>query len=186
MKKFSLILLAISLFQISIVSAASAKSMLYAGETLEKGQVLTSSNGIYSLIWQTDNNLVLYKNYNGSTTSLWSSNTVGYYVETPKGGDGSYYGYDRHYPDYVGFGIMKSIYSSQTWPQALGLIERSTGMVVYRFAPENWTKANYASGSVPSDLTGDVLNVQDDGNVVVYNTKHGNWYPVWATNTAGR
>ncbi|AEI41674.1 hypothetical protein KNP414_03116 [Paenibacillus mucilaginosus KNP414] len=41
---------------------------------------------------------------------------------------------------------------------------------------------------MPTNLSGDLLIVQDDGNLVLYNTKDTarGWYPVWASNTYGR
>jgi len=55
-----------------------ASDMLYPGEELKKGDNLTSANGRYKLIFQTDGNLVLYgRGYR----ALWSSNTQGRPVE---------------------------------------------------------------------------------------------------------
>ncbi|QDS33754.1 hypothetical protein [Brevibacillus brevis] len=179
MKKFSLILFAVFMLQFSIVSAVSAKSTLKVGETLEKGQVLTSDNGIYSLIMQNDGNLVLYKNFNNSTTSLWASGTAKFHADYIDPATGYYKSY---YPEYLGFA------KTLNFPVALGLQERGKGYTIWRFAPEDWAPRHYGKSNVPADLTGDILVVQDDGNAVVYNTKHADkgWYPVWATNTYGK
>jgi hypothetical protein len=45
------------------------------GEMLEPGQAITSSNGMYRFVYQTDGNLVLYRISNG--TPLWNSGTWG-------------------------------------------------------------------------------------------------------------
>lgn len=51
-----------------------------------------------------------------------------------------------------------------------------------------WANAWYGPNNVPANLRGDLLIVQDDGNLVLYNTKDLNrgWYPVWASNTGGQ
>jgi len=38
---------------------------------------------------------------------------------------------------------------------------------------------------VPTGIIGDTLLVQNDGNVVLYDTRSATWKPVWATNTFG-
>ncbi|MEK3773880.1 hypothetical protein MHI48_05595 [Paenibacillus sp. FSL H7-0942] len=50
-----------------------------------------------------------------------------------------------------------------------------------------WANAWYGPGNVPENLVGDLLIMQNDGNLVLYNTKNiaKGWYPVWATNTGG-
>jgi hypothetical protein len=59
-------------------ASAYASDMLYPGEELKKGNNLTSANGQYKLIFQTDGNLVLYGR---RSRALWSSNTQGRPVE---------------------------------------------------------------------------------------------------------
>ncbi|MDQ0658313.1 hypothetical protein [Paenibacillus sp. W2I17] len=51
-----------------------------------------------------------------------------------------------------------------------------------------WANAWYGPGNVPENLVGDLLIMQNDGNLVLYNTKNiaKGWYPVWATNTGGQ
>lgn len=46
--------------------------MLYTGQTLKKGEPLTSSNNEFKAIYQSDCNLVIY---NSSGNPLWASNT---------------------------------------------------------------------------------------------------------------
>ena len=47
---------------------------LDAGESLESGQALTSANGRYTLVMQTDGNLVLYRR---DGVPVWESGTAG-------------------------------------------------------------------------------------------------------------
>jgi hypothetical protein len=55
-------------------SASSLGSNLYAGQTMQQGQYLTSSNGQYQLIMQGDGNLVEYMQGH----ALWNSGTSGH------------------------------------------------------------------------------------------------------------
>ncbi|WP_426451283.1 hypothetical protein ACP26L_04030 [Paenibacillus sp. S-38] len=57
---------------------------------------------------------------------------------------------------------------------------------LYIWQSDNQAYANiHYQGNPPANLKGDQLIVQDDGNLVLYNTKDPNkgWYPVWATDT---
>ncbi|PQP84747.1 hypothetical protein C0Q44_09525 [Paenibacillus sp. PCH8] len=51
-----------------------------------------------------------------------------------------------------------------------------------------WATAWYGQGNEPENLKGDLLLVQEDGNLVLYNTINldRGWYPVWASNTTGQ
>ncbi len=59
-------------------ATADADDKLNPGETLRRGEHLTSANGQYKLLMQRDGNLVLYGPRN---QPLWSSNTQGTPVE---------------------------------------------------------------------------------------------------------
>ncbi|MEK4365826.1 hypothetical protein MKX68_25630 [Paenibacillus sp. FSL M8-0212] len=50
-----------------------------------------------------------------------------------------------------------------------------------------WAKAWYGADNVPANLRGNVLIMQNDGNLVLYNNENPamGWYPVWASNTGG-
>ena len=48
-----------------------------AGPMLTVNQVISSPNGFYSLMLQSDGNLVLYRNGGGSPVGIWASNTSG-------------------------------------------------------------------------------------------------------------
>src|SRR3972149_1145678 len=45
------------------------------GEVLNPGQSITSANGQYTFVYQSDGNLVLYRNHDGK--ALWNSGTNG-------------------------------------------------------------------------------------------------------------
>ena len=57
---------------------ASARDTLNPGETLKRGEYLTSDNQRYSLVLERDGNLVLY----AGKHALWTSNTQGQRVQT--------------------------------------------------------------------------------------------------------
>ncbi|MCZ8518385.1 MULTISPECIES: hypothetical protein [Paenibacillus] len=170
MKKLALILSAVFMLQFSILSSAFAlglndpvyysKNALSIGGTLEAGQSLKSNNGTFSLVMQRDGNLVLYKN---GGTPIWSVKTdkLMFPANTLKVG-----------PQIV-VSYTSSFYNSLSW------------------FSDNY-KWSIASGRYPegTEYYGQVMIVQDDGNVVLYNTKgttdQSVWYPVWASDTAGR
>ncbi|AFC30189.1 hypothetical protein PM3016_3344 [Paenibacillus mucilaginosus 3016] len=176
MKKLTFLLLAVFMLQFSIVSAAFAKDTLVPGEKLVEGTYLVSKNGVFSLHMQWDGNLVLYKN---GSTPLWSTDT-----------DGVNYRY---------FDPLAGRYFT-AWPHHLHFASTPDGTVIrlsdsterVQFWNSNnrpWSNKHYSYiGNMPTNLSGDLLIVQDDGNLVLYNTKDTarGWYPVWASNTYGR
>ncbi|KAG5675407.1 hypothetical protein PVAND_005315 [Polypedilum vanderplanki] len=56
------------------ITVSLAADQLYPNQCLNQGEYLTSSNGCFKLIMQTDGNLVIYRNSNGN--ALWSSKTA--------------------------------------------------------------------------------------------------------------
>ncbi|MDO7904942.1 hypothetical protein Q5741_00775 [Paenibacillus sp. JX-17] len=164
-KKTVFILLAVFMLQLSVVSAAFAKNSLSIGESLSQGQMLSSNNGRFNLVMQTDGNLVLYKD---AGNPIWSTSTNGaaYVWRDPITG-----------------------YTTRRSPQLLtlsaGLLrvtDQFKDFTFWRADTQGWSNAHY-QGNVPAGLIGDSLVVQDDGNVVLYSSGKG---PVWASNTNGR
>ena len=70
---------------------ADAQSVLASGETLSADQSRTSSSGRYTLLYQSDGNLVLYDNYGGP---VWASSTFSGPGVTAMQGDGNLVVYD--------------------------------------------------------------------------------------------
>lgn len=170
MKKTVFILLAAFILQCSVVSAAFAQDTLRVGETLASGQTLVSADGRFAFVMQADGNLVLYKDGRG----LWSTSTNGDAITDCT---------------FICFTVR---------PQKLTLLNFSTLDVrdngdlhfFWRADTVGWMNQHYGSLGVPvpTGLIGDTLFVQNDGNVVLYDTRSGNfatWKPVWATNTFG-
>lgn len=93
------------------------------GETLNPGQSRSSANGQYTLVYQGDNNLVLYRNRDSQP--LWSSNTWG----KTNGvcvmqGDGNFVIYDQD---------SNPVWSSNTWHPGSRLVVQNDGnVVIYR------------------------------------------------------
>ncbi|WP_139490128.1 hypothetical protein [Brevibacillus dissolubilis] len=170
-KKSAFILLAVSMLQLSVVSAAFAKNTLKPGETLAKGQMLQSADGRFALVMQQDGNLVHYMSGNG----LWDTNTDNKSFEL-------YYDYFLQKPVYV--------YPDKLVLNTNGVLQlkdlRDTH-VFWTADTAGWMRQHYGSMGVPvpTGLVGDTLYVQDDGNVTLYDTKSSSWQPVWATNTYG-
>jgi hypothetical protein len=69
---------------------------LFANESLSHGQSIASNNTIYQVIFQTDGNLVLYKNYPGAPSrALWATATNGHTADAcVMQGDGNLVIYD--------------------------------------------------------------------------------------------
>lgn len=71
---------------------AAAANSLYTNEVLEYNQSITSTNGRYTLIQQSDGNLVLYRGATVASNALWASGKVGLhtYMQT----DGNFVQYN--------------------------------------------------------------------------------------------
>ena len=109
---------------------------LISGGKLSPGQSISSSNGHYNFVFQSDGNVVLYAQYRG-TIALWATGTQG-------------------------------------TPAKMLEMQASDGNLVLRDGSQN---PLWSSGSVGHP--GAYLEVQDDGNVVIYDGA-----AVWHTNTA--
>lgn len=173
MKKSMFILLAAFMLQAFMVSGAFAKDILKSGESLGKdtaNPMLISSDGRFTLVMQTDGNLVLYM----AGRALWHTHTYGQWTL-----DYDPYGqiWFRIYPDKL------QLYISG-W---LEIRDNTESGRFWQADTKEWMKRHYGSLGLPTptNLIGDTLIVQNDGNVVLYDTKSGTWKPVWATNTYG-
>ncbi|MCZ8523205.1 MULTISPECIES: hypothetical protein [Paenibacillus] len=161
MKKLTLVLFAALMLQLSMVSAAFAKDTLNNGETLSAGQQLTSSNGAYFLKMQTDGNLVLYT---ASGQSRWSTSTNKATIRIYDPFCGCY---RVRIPDKL---VLEN-----------GLLNiKIVAHTVWTADSAGWSFGRHPAGT---NLFANVLVVQNDGNVVLYNTSSGSWYPVWASDT---
>jgi hypothetical protein len=121
---------------------------------LMMGQALTSPNRIYQAVMQTDGNFVVYH----GTTALWATGTTG---PTSNGSpNGSPYEMVLA-PD----GDLEHLAYGQTCP-------------TYTPCIANWSSNSKGKGTPPYKLT-----MQDDGNLVVYDSTNT---PTWATGTYGR
>ena len=121
---------------------------------LMMGQALTSPNRIYQAVMQTDGNFVVYH----GTTALWATGTTGpTYNGSPNGSP-----YEMVLtPD----GDLEHLAYGQTCPPSTPCIA-------------NWFSNSKGKGTPPYKLT-----MQDDGNLVVYDSTNT---PTWATGTYGR
>ncbi|NRS47943.1 hypothetical protein [Brevibacillus sp. HB2.2] len=93
-----------------------------------------------------------------SNTVLWSVNTNG-----------------------VGHSLKLDFYSGKL------VLLRGNGDPLWYSDNAAWSNIHY-QGKPPVNLRGDLMIMQDDGNLVLYNTTDLNqgWYPVWASNTGGQ
>jgi len=178
---------------------------LSPNQTLAPNQSITSLNGRYYFIYQTDSNLVLYKRYpNGSQKALWASGTNG------KGGNRCSMQSDGNLVIYNA--ANKALWSSNTFHDANStLVMQDDGnAVIYNAVHKAIWASNTVQKPVPSGPTatgdtmrpGQVLNpgqsirsnsgkftfiMQTDGNLVLYkNLSTGGQKALWASNTNGK
>lgn len=139
----------------------TSPSSLPVGDLLGSGQLLRSPNGSHTLRNQADGNLVVY---NAGNTATWWSGT---------NGTGTNFVGIRPLDTSVeggwGTGIQFASYpfNSQSAP-------------VWTVPGNNTWNTN---GITPSLTANAVLTMQDDGNLVLYNSAH---QAIWASNTAGQ
>jgi len=161
------------------------------GETLSPGQAVTSQNGRYRFVYQSDGNLVLYD----GGTPLWASGTNG----QPSGV--CILQADGNLVIYVGGG--RAIWSSGTWqhPGSRLVVQNDGNVVIYR--PDGtpvWATNTWIPGG-PTAQGGDMQSgetlppgqtiaspngryrfvYQGDGNLVLYDGAHA----LWASGTDG-
>jgi len=132
--------------------------------TLTAGQCLTSPDGQYELMMQSDGNLVEY--FLPSGQAVWASNTALVAPPIP-----DFINYSNPYAAMQSDGNLV-VYMTQTVPSPDPL-----------FPPTTSTVAPWASGSQGVPDTS--LSLQDDANFVIYGTNSAGAYPAWAANTVG-
>ncbi|MBY0088449.1 MULTISPECIES: hypothetical protein [Brevibacillus] len=158
MKKIILLLFTVFMLQLHFTSAALAfgSDRIKVGEQLCNGCLLQSSNNTYYIqIWR--GNLELWKRFPRPETLLWTKQT------NDKWGN--------HY-------LKIDYYSGKL------VLSRANGDPAWYSDNAAWSNIHY-QGKPPANLRGDILIMQDDGNLVLYNTTDLNqgWYPVWASDT---
>ncbi len=104
--------------------AAPGGSVLYAGEQLLVGQSLRSPNGHYSLLLQSDGNLVLYGPGGGPTGAIWASYTNSG-ARLAMQGDGNLVLYKSN-NTFAGFASW-----TQAYPGAWAQLQDDGNLVVY-------------------------------------------------------
>ncbi|WP_338551457.1 hypothetical protein [Paenibacillus sp. KS-LC4] len=178
-------------------SAGNLGDRITIGSSFAKGDYLTSQNGRFTAIWQNDGNFVVYQN--GS--ALWSSRTnnsgaisfkfeptgklVMYkYLSRPT----TVYQYGYHYGFNPATGKYEYYYG---WGYDTVWITDTTKLQDAWFTDTaSWISKN--GRGLPTNTTGDTLIMQNDGNLVLYNSTlttinyPNSWIPVWASNTTGR
>jgi hypothetical protein len=145
----------------------SSGSTLAAGGTLTVGQCLTSPDGQYELVMQSDGNLVEYLLPAGQ--AVWSSNTA--LVDPSIVGNPHFSNYSNPYV------VMQTdgnfvMYMTLETPSLDPLSPPITSVVAV------WTSSSQGTPD-PS------LSLQDDANIVIYGTNSAGAYPAWASNTVG-
>ena len=167
-------------------AAAAGGSTLSAGQKLQAGQKLISAGGQYTLVMQTDGNLVIY----GNGCVIWASNTTGTGSHNYLAMQG-----DGNLVVYTSGG--KPVWASHTAGTGGGnflAMQVDGNLVVYTSASKPvWasgaskadqlcTNASMSAGKYLHSASGQYkLSMQGDGNLVVYD----NGKAIWASKTAG-
>lgn len=177
-------------------AAVHPQDTLYSGQALTPGQRLTSQDGRFNLILQTDGNLVMYDPHN---RAIWASNSSGHpnTSEAIMQADGNLVLYENG---------SNAYWATQTAGDASqpSLVMQSDGnLVMYSTGASYWSSKTEVPAtpnrparqnvlypgeglSVGDQLISQdgnfVLTLQTDGNLV--ETLGGN--PVWASGTYGR
>jgi hypothetical protein len=170
---------------------------MQSGEVLKPNQQINSANGRYSFAYQSDSNLVLYKNNPGRpATPLWSSVTTGKSAGVlVMEGDGNLVIYDAG---------RQRVWSSNTAnnPGSRLVVQNDGNVVIYR--PDRtpiWstnTANTYGDTIEPgvalkpsqriNSINGRYTFVyQSDGNLVLYKNNPGRpATPLWSSVTTGK
>ncbi|MFE6076250.1 hypothetical protein ACFVQB_17365 [Paenibacillus sp. NPDC057886] len=158
MKKVVLLFAAIFMFLLSIAPSASAAGDRLIYDIMYNNSIpLVSSNNRFSLQYNVYGDLQLWDNR--TRTMLWNTKTSDTRI--------------NHFKiDY--------------WSGKL-VLQDPQNTPYWTSDNKAWSTAWYGADNVPPNLRGNVLIVQNDGNLVLYNTETPStgWYPVWASNTGG-
>ncbi len=82
--KKEMVALALGLLQFSI---ANAGNKLMAEQNLQKGEYLTSANGRYNAVMQSDGNFVVYQVSPSTSRAIWSTGSSGWYARMQNDGN---------------------------------------------------------------------------------------------------
>lgn len=166
-------------------STGTVQTGLAASDTLKAGQAVSSPNGRFQLVMQTDGNLVLYT---PTGRAIWNTKTAGHPgAYAVMQGDGNAVVYDSSNSPLWNAGTSGH-------PGSYLAVQDDGNVAVYEGATARW-----ASGSVDGRLeSGERLNagqklyspseafyvaMQGDGNLVLYRSSGG---ALWNSQTAGR
>jgi hypothetical protein len=129
-------------------AAAPAPDHLNAGGSLHPGQQLQSHNGRYTLVLQTDGNLVLYDHAPSGTTARWATATAGRtVVEAVMQADGNFVLYSK--PGYNAQDAVWATKSDRNAPAHL-ILQDDGNLVVYADRDNNVLWAAGVAESSPT------------------------------------
>nr|WP_294780959.1 hypothetical protein [uncultured Flavobacterium sp.] len=179
---------------IATIYPGVTRSKLYVGETLIGGESLLSNNKRYQFAMQADGNLVVYDLISGGKRVEWTTNTYG----------SAYQGSTiTMQPDgnLVLYKNGKALWSSRTDmnPGADLIMQDDGNLVIYLNGKALWSsryglilknklsvgETLYIGKSLFSNNKRYELQMQSDGNLVLYDLISGGRKPIWATNTYG-
>jgi len=201
-KSFRILIACLLILAFAVPTTASAGYLgdkLLVGQNMQREDYLLSQDGRFKAIFQNDGNFVIYQN--GS--SIWSSNTnkngiTTFTFEQERGkpvihGYGSKWTTVYQYAWRWGFNPANGKYEYYWGPGFDNVLVFDTTKQVDAWIAntEAWIPGHHGS-ALPTNTTGDTFVMQNDGNLVLYNTTLTNeyypnsWIPVWASNTGGR
>ena len=141
-------------------SGQATKMSLYQGETLNRGQSLTSRSGIYRAEMQNDGNFVLYE----STHPIWHTNTANSDRITLQS-DGNLVVYNGNNPTWA----------SGTQYKGYRLDLQDDGNLVLYDNNNQAVWATNTNKKTNNDNIGTFATLQNDGSIAVFNTNGAIW-----------
>ncbi|MEJ0072826.1 MAG: curculin (mannose-binding) lectin [Candidatus Saccharibacteria bacterium] len=181
--------------KVNAYAATNVGGQISSGTTLHAGDYIQSPDGRYTLVMQSDGNLVTYS---ADTAAIWNSGTAGYpgsYATLQN--DGNLVVYDKN---------GNALWNTYTYTQGPSVLKMQSdgNLVVYRnsdnaYTWASWTQFNnyqvnnYIGTQIASGTTlyaGDYIRspdyrytlvMQEDGNLVVYSANR--YTALWSSQT---
>jgi len=192
-RRFCLVVLIWVSVMVSMPCASYASDALGPNQKLTANQYLTSPNGLAVLYMGADGNLVLYFVYGSQWLPQWATHT--------EGNAGAYAEMQASDGNFVVYGPGgNALWASHTVgaPNSFVAVQNDGNLVIYDPQSQaRWaTYTFYQPGLGPNQvLTANqyltspnglvMLNMQDDGNLVLYFRYGSQWVAQWATHTEG-
>lgn len=163
----------------TFATSSTGSGIIGSGRRLYAGDAVSSGNGTYSLIMQSDGNLVLYNVLKGS--ALWNTKTYGTGMSGVKAKlqtDGNFIVTDG--------ADTKALFATwtQMYPSSFGAVQDDGNFVIYSpYMGVTWQTSSYTAGNTPTNVTTQMnyYDICSSGAVI----KEGESCPIMVSVTPG-